>query len=173
MVSRKVLFASGLIAPALLVSTPAFAGNTFAGSGASFISNGNGAFLDTAIPVGTFNDEIEFSVPTEGMADVGVLYFKFVTGLSNVTATFNGAPITFTQVAGDLYSGGIQASVLPGLQKIAISGTSNGISASYSGNVKFAAVPEVATWLMMIAGIGFAGLALRRRRPDYTATYAF
>ena len=35
-----------------------------------------------------------------------------------------------------------------------------------------AAVPEPATWAMMIAGFGIAGVSLRRRRQKVTVTYA-
>lgn len=173
MITRKVLLASALIAPALAMSSPASAATSFQGQGSVNITNGNGAFFDTAIPAGMFNDTIDFSVITDGLADVGVLYFKAVTGITNLTATFNGAPITFTNLGGDLYSGGIKAPIVPGMQTITVSGTSNGISAGYSGTVKFAAVPELGSWLMMIAGIGFAGFALRRRSADYKVNFAF
>lgn len=174
MFNRKTMLAAALLAPAFAVSAPALAAQNFDGQGASTIVNGNGAFFDVLIPKGQFDDVIEFDVTSAGMADVGVLYFNFVSGITNLTATFNGAPITFKQVDGDLFSGGITSSILPGTQTITVSGISNGPSASYSGTVKFSAVPELGTWLMMIAGIGFAGFALRRRRqPAATVSYAF
>jgi hypothetical protein len=173
MFTRKVLYASAMIAPALAISAPASAASSFAGQGSATINNGNGAFFDTAIPSGIFDDTIEFGVGSDGIADVGVLYFRAVTGITNLAATFNGAPITFTQLGADLYSGGIKAPITPGIQTIKVSGTSNGLSAAYSGTVKFAAVPELGTWLMMIAGIGFAGFALRRRQADYKVNFAF
>ena len=47
---------------------------------------------------------------------------------------------------------------------LTISGMTGG-DASYSGTLSFAsaAVPEPSTWLIMIMGIGLAGMALRRR----------
>jgi hypothetical protein len=173
MFTRKVLLASTLIAPALAMSSPASAASSFTGQGSVNITNGNGAFFDTAIPAGMFNDTIDFSVTSDGIADVGVLYFEAVMGITNLAATFNGAPISFTKLGNDLYSGSIKAPIAPGNQIISVSGTSNGISAGYSGTVKFAAVPELGTWLMMIAGIGFAGVALRRRKPAYKVNFAF
>jgi hypothetical protein len=173
MFTRKTMLASALIAPALAISTPASAASSFAGLGSSTIINGNGAFFDAAIPAGTFNDRIEFDVNSSGIADVGILYFEFVTGISNLTATFNGAPINFTKVTSDLYSGGIKTSIVPGTQIITVGGTSNGPTSSYSGTLKFSAVPEAGTWLMMIAGIGFAGFALRRRGTETKVSYAF
>jgi len=174
MFNRKNMIATALLAPALVFSAPALASTSFKGLGSSVIITGNGAFFDAAIPNGQFDDVIEFNVSSPGIADVGILYFDFVTGITNLSATFNGAPITFTKGANDLYSGGIKTSIVPGLQTITVSGISNGPSSSYSGTVKFAAVPELGTWLMMIAGIGFAGFALRRRRqPTYSVNYAF
>jgi hypothetical protein len=173
MFNRKITIASALLAPALAISTPASAVTSFTGAGYYNFTNGSGAFADAAIPAGTFTDTIEFTVATAGVADVGVLYLEFVNGIQSLSATFNGAPITFTEVSTDVFLGEIKASILPGTQTIAISGISNGLGASYSGNVKFAAVPELGTWLMMIAGIGFAGFALRRHRPAYKVNFAF
>lgn len=172
MFNRKVIIASSLLAPLLTISAPASAASLFQGLGSSTIINGNGAFFDTAIPNGNFNDRIEF-VTGQGVADVGVLYFELVSGITDLQAAFNGTPITFTNIMGDLYSGGITAAVRPGTQTITVSGISSGPSSSYSGTVKFAAVPEAGTWLMMIAGLGFAGFALRRRRIRYSVNYAF
>lgn len=171
MLTRKVLFASALIAPALALSAPASAASSYAGQGSLIIVDGNGTFSDAAIPAGMFDDRFEFDVSSPGIADVGIIYFEFVTGITDLTATFNGAPITFTALTPELYSGGVKASIVPGTQVITVSGTSNGITSSYAGTVKFAAVPELATWLMMIAGIGFAGVALRRRRTGYPTDY--
>jgi len=50
---------------------------------------------------------------------------------------------------------------------LTVSGIAEG-DASYSGTLSFAGVagivPEPSTWMMMIMGIGFAGMALRRRQ---------
>ena len=63
------------------------------------------------------------------------------------------------------------------LRTLEISGISSG-NGSYAGNVGFSPVPEAATWAMMIAGVGIAGIALRRRRradgaADPRVSYAF
>lgn len=166
------LLASAVFASALAVSAPAQA-TSFAGNGTQTIINGTGAFSDAQIPVGTFTDTIDFTTPSSGSASVGVLYFEAVTGITNLTASFNGAPITLKDVGGGLFAGGISRAVNAGLQTISVSGTSNG-GGSYSGNVKFsAAVPELATWMMMIAGVGFTGFAMRRRKADTKVNYAF
>lgn len=171
MPGRQVLFGCAAIASALAVSAPASA-TSFAGNGTQTIINGSGAFSDAQIPVGLFNDEINFTTPSAGSADVGVLYL-LSSGITGLTASFNGTPINFVSVGGGLLAGGITKSVALGSQSILVSGTSNG-SGSYSGNVTFsAAVPELATWLMMIAGVGFTGFAMRRRKAAYSVNYAF
>jgi hypothetical protein len=169
----ELLAASALIATALAVGAPARAATTFTGNGSSSIMGGTGAFYDSGIPAGTFTDTIQFTVPTAGSSNVGVLYFKFANGISNLAASFNGDPITFSPVGTFAFSGEINKLVSSGLQTITITGNSGGLG-SYSGNVTFtSAVPELATWLMMITGIGFTGVAMRRRKSAYKVNYAF
>ncbi|MET1754397.1 FxDxF family PEP-CTERM protein [Novosphingobium sp. RD2P27] len=172
MPGRQVLITSAVIASALAVCAPAQAASTFAGDGSSSIVNGTGAFYDSMIPAGMFTDTIEFSVGSAGTSDVGVLYFKTVAGITDLAASFNGTPITFEEVGGVLFAGGLSKSVDAGLQVLTITGKSGGAGA-YSGTAMFSAIPEVATWLMMIAGIGFTGFAMRQRKADAKVSYAF
>ena len=48
------------------------------------------------------------------------------------------------------------------LNEIIINGLSRG-NGSYAGQGSFAPVPEPAAWAMLIGGLGFAGMTLRRR----------
>lgn len=172
MPSRDFFAASALIATAFAVSAPAQA-TTFTGNGSTTIVDGTGAFYDSLIPAGTFTDTINFDVSSAGGQDVNLIYFKITSGLTDLLASFNGTPITFTPTGTKSFSGSLTAPVVAGPQVITISGTSGG-KGSYSGNVTFtSAVPELATWLMMIAGIGFTGVAMRRRKPAYKVNYAF
>lgn len=58
---------------------------------------------------------------------------------------------------------------------LTVSGTTGG-DASYSGTLSFSgvagAVPEPSTWMMMIMGIGLAGIGLRRRRQTVRLSYS-
>ena len=51
----------------------------------------------------------------------------------------------------------------PGSYTLHVQGT-RGRTSTYSGSISFAAVPEPATWAMMLLGFGAIGFALRRRR---------
>mgnify|MGYP000617872115 CR=1 FL=1 len=58
---------------------------------------------------------------------------------------------------------------------ISVSDTTGG-DASYSGTLSFAGiagvVPEPSTWMVMIMGIGLAGIGLRRRRQTVRLSYS-
>jgi hypothetical protein len=172
MARHQFLVASAIVASAFAISGSAEA-TTFSGNSSyAYIVDGNGAFADAGIPVGTFKDTITFNLPTAGMQDVD-LTFLIKSGLKDLAATFNGNAITITK-SGVSYVGNLSTSVKSGLQTLEITGLSTTNKGSYTGNVSFsAAVPELATWLMMIAGIGFTGGAMRRRKSDYKVNYAF
>jgi len=64
-----------------------------------------------------------------------------------------------------LLSSGLTSLILDaGSYTISVGGASFGGPGVYSGSVEVAAVPEIGTWAMMLAGFGLAGVALRRRR---------
>ncbi len=55
-----------------------------------------------------------------------------------------------------------------------VSGTTGG-EASFSGNINFAAagaIPEPATWAMMLFGFGAVGYSMRRRKVEYRGLQA-
>ena len=59
----------------------------------------------------------------------------------------------------------------PGSYTLHVQGT-RGRTSTYSGSISFAAVPEPATWAMMLLGFGAIGFALRRRRAPVLAQVA-
>lgn len=156
---------------AVAISAPAQAATTFAGNGFVTVTGGNGAFADANIPAGAFADIIEFTVPMAGTSMANVIFF--ITGLTGVTADLNGTPLVFGSGPGGSVFGEITLPVSAGLQTLNVSGTSLGPQGSYSGTLNFTAIPEPATWLMMMTGFGLAGAALRRRKVSApTVTYA-
>jgi hypothetical protein len=50
-----------------------------------------------------------------------------------------------------------------GTYTLNVAGT-RGTTATFTGNISFAAVPEPGTWAMMLLGFGAVGFAMRRRR---------
>ena len=72
-------------------------------------------------------------------------------------------PLTFT-------SGSLEQYALLGLNlgagtyTLHINGSYTGRVSSFGGDINFAAVPEPATWAMMLLGFGAVGFAMRRRR---------
>ncbi|RYE96095.1 MAG: PEP-CTERM sorting domain-containing protein, partial [Oxalobacteraceae bacterium] len=59
---------------------------------------------------------------------------------------------------------------------ISVNGTWGSEGGSYAGTLNFSpmggAVPEPASWALMIAGVGMAGGALRRRRVSTKVSFA-
>jgi hypothetical protein len=92
-----------------------------------------------------------------------------------VTGTGIGSPINLLTAPGsnDLvesyYLAGLNLD--PGTYTLTITGT-RGNSGSFGGNVAFQAVPEPATWAMMLLGFGAIGWQLRRRRTQMLAQAA-
>lgn len=161
---NKAMLASATVAVAA-IATPASA-TSFAGNGAAFITDGTGAFFDTAIGAGVFEDVIDFTTSSEGVLYTGVLYFESALNITDLSATLNGEALTFTSSGSGFTTGTISLPVASGAQQIVITGLSSG-NGAYSGMVDFSAVPETATWLMMMFGVGMAGAALRRRGTAY------
>jgi hypothetical protein len=81
-----------------------------------------------------------------------------------------GTPLSFRRLLGEpvslteAWALAQPARIAAGTYTLTIAGRAYGAASTFSGNFNVAAVPEPATWAMMIAGVGMAGGALRRRR---------
>ena len=163
----KKMIALGLAAAALTaVATPAMATQTIVISGPS------GTYGDDAvITQGAFSEMFNFLTP------VGYN----LTNATISTSALGGNDINFTSVllngmAFTLSPSGVfefgtmnNFSLLPGANNtITVNGTNTGNTA-FSGTLVFAAVPEPATWGMMLLGFGVMGVSLRRRRRSLPA----
>jgi len=58
------------------------------------------------------------------------------------------------------------------MHTIVVLGTLLGTTGSYSGTLNVQAVPEPATWAMMLLGFGAIGLSFRSRRRRAQSTFA-
>ena len=131
-----------------------------------------GTFGDNGIDAGVFSDTFGFVLPT------GISSFTASSALTRVggstmndinftSITLNGANFNIGSTGNVEFRFLTGASVTNGLQQLVVSGTSGG-NGSYAGTVAFTpamgAVPEPASWALMILGFGSAGAMLRRRR---------
>lgn len=120
-----------------------------------------------------FGDQIQFTDVAgifDGVAGVAPS-IGFGSGLF-ASLNINGTSLGFTQFAGPSLFGGTSTAPVfsPGVFQLTsiVSGRSTlTISQAQTG-----AVPEPATWALMIAGFGLTGAALRRRRQTPVALRA-
>ena len=144
----------------------------------SFLPNGTiSANIGNSGITADFTDTYAFTLLTNGVGS-GNVSANFSTGTGNsiflTSVTINGKPITITKIGGNLtVAGGDGISLLSGLNNIVISGTAKG-NVAYGGSITFVpnAVPEPATWAMMLVGFGMVGSAMRYRRRATKVVYA-
>lgn len=134
----------------------------------------NGTFGNTHVTKGQFVDNYTFTVPTTGRLWATVTSV-FTTPGTNLNFWIGGNKINTTQFT--IVSQGITEyrtiTALPvtaGLQTMRIAGQAQG-DATYSGTLAFA-VPEPATWALLILGFGGVAFAMRRRSTKVQVSYA-
>jgi hypothetical protein len=122
----------------------------------------------------TFDDIFQFTIPQDGKGS-GSLSTSFSSPMNQLTigqVLVNGISYALTSSSGgqSLTVSGIP--ILNGVMNtIEVKGTNSAsaVAATYTGTATFAAgaVPEPASWAMMIGGFGLIGAAMRRRRPGF------
>ena len=143
----------------------------------------SGFFGHANIAKGNFTDTLAFTIAKAGdfastltsatikIGSVSDLDFRSVTlsgpnGTSPFSLITNGGPDNEDRAS-------VETSLTPGNYVLTVMGYSRG-RGQYAGNVAFdvGAVPEPATWGMMILGMGMVGGGLRRRRSKQVAALA-
>lgn len=176
---RKLLSTAAAVAVLGLSSAPAQAG-TFMGSfdAASESMTFNSTVVCAVPGMCTFNDVFNFFTPagyqlvSVALSTTGVSGDNVAGDIDFTAGDLNGSLLSFT---GDIpvgstvvEFGALGATAIgaaPNVMNIAGKAWTNG---AYSGTLNFAkiAVPEPATWLMMILGFGLVGGMLRSRRQS-------
>jgi hypothetical protein len=155
--------APALVAGMMAVSAPAMAATPINLIGDS--SSAAGIFGQVHND-GGFTDEYSFNVPGTGTVGASVITLT-LTGVIKLTSVLlNNNALNIKYDAGNnTYSAVGFVNSQPNPQSLVIGGSVTGGVASYSGNVSFtkSAVPEPATWALMILGFGVVGYAMRRR----------
>jgi hypothetical protein len=134
----------------------------------------SGAFFATGIAAGVFSDTFTFTLPTNGLGSGTVTTSVTDLGSANdldfTSVTINDIAAQITKTAGGAFEVAFinNVPIVAGqLNKLVVTGLSRG-NGAYGGQATFtpvnSAVPEPATWAMMIMGFGVVGYAMRRRR---------
>lgn len=136
----------------------------------------SGSFGDSHIASGNFTDTLAFDLVSAGKFSASITSAATTLGsagdidFSSVVLTGPNGPFDFTIRNNDNADGLTDSAVLTrlldaGSYLLTISGHSYG-NAQYGGNTSFntAAVPEPASWAMMLVGFGLMGAAMRRPR---------
>jgi hypothetical protein len=171
------IFKAAALAVALLTAAPAIANAT------TFITLGpaapdgsiSGVFGSTGLSGGDFTDIIQFELPAAGLtsATITSILVNPTTDVTFTSVFLNDMAFEIKQTADPEYWFLKNLPTLSGTQTLTINGTS-GAAGSYGGTVAFAsgAVPEPATWAMMILGFGMVGAGLRMARRPTTVKIA-
>ncbi|MBB6505337.1 hypothetical protein F4693_002325 [Sphingomonas endophytica] len=174
----KFLAVMGIAAAAMLGSTaeaatfPVGSPNFTAtpGAGGTFA----GAFKNQGIAAGAFSDTFTFTLPTSGLGSgtvtTSVTDLLSVNDLDLTSVLINGFAADITRTAGGAFEVAFinNVPIVAGqLNRLVVNGLSRG-NGAYGGQATFtpvtSAVPEAATWAMMIMGFGVVGFAMRRRK---------
>lgn len=170
------MFYAGAASVALFAVAPASAAAVVNSQYSSFDGK-TGFYGATVSGVGAFS--------TPFTVNVGALPGKLALSISSVSLTtaeaIQGLTITLNNVAypitstvalpnGFIYKvGGLSQAVSALGQQFSVSGTTTTKSSSFSGTIGFtAAVPEPASWALMIGGFGLVGGAMRARAKTST-----
>ena len=182
---KKALLAAGVATLGFAVAPSAQAA-TFPVGSPNFTAtpgpNGTfaGAFFNTGIAAGEFSDTFTFTLPTSGFGSGTVTTSANFLGAANdldfTSVTINGVAADLASLGGGVFESAYK-NLIPitagQLNTITVTGLSRG-NGAYGGQASFipSAIPEPATWAMMLVGFAMVGAASRYRRRHSAVTFA-
>lgn len=151
-----------------------------AGVGPGFTGPISASIANAGITAGSFTDTFNFLLPYAGTGG-GVVssiaaVFQGITDVDFTAILVNG--VTVASVGNGIVNGAVDVASASGIllaagpNQVQIQGISRG-NGSYGGALSFTpAVPELATWGMMILGFAAVGSAMRYRRRSTKVSFA-
>jgi len=184
-VFRKILALAAATTAVVSLSAPVSATTIYEFGGSTL---GGGLFGALNIDVGAFNHSyytapplsftgdgrLSSQVNTTATVRANDFDFDHATGLQlfDVTANSYVNGLFTAPGAGAENEWVLNAVVTAGhTYNLIVNGTSNGPESSIAGQFSYSATPEAGTWMMMVAGFGLMGAAMRRR-PRTQVTFA-
>ena len=161
---------SGLAVAAAIAAMPVGA------NAATYISfdGKNGTYGNDEVKKFGFVDYFTFTAPAAGRVWISVKSSFTTPGtnldLNNFTWV-NGTSMNVISTGIDEYRSLLNFNVKAGTQQIRVSGFAQGEDSTYSGTIAFA-VPEPATWALLILGFGGVAYSMRRRSGNVKLSYA-
>lgn len=141
------------------------------------IGNGPNSSATGSSNLGTFTTTQSHCIqlPPPVAYDLGQFLFAFASG-DTLFGTYSGvltfnAPGIFNLFQTNIVTGGTglfagATGMFTGIGTVSFVGGTPSSQQAYAGTLDLPAVPEPASWMMIIAGFGLVGAALRRREPE-------
>ncbi|MFD1786959.1 FxDxF family PEP-CTERM protein [Sphingomonas floccifaciens] len=168
------------MAAAVGAASSANAAQTIAISGPSGTFGDDEVTCASGVTSCTFERTFTFTTPsgfTLASADIGSNYTgnNLAANIDFTRVTLNGVNFTTLATGQQEFRNLLnQALTAGGTNTLFVSGTSGG-NAAFAGTLSFAgtsAVPEPATWAMMLIGFGGVGASMRRRKQAARVNFA-
>lgn len=142
-------------------------------SGTPFTSSITANFGDGFTEAVNFDDFFLFTIPQDGVGS-GSISTSFSSLSNKLTITdllINGVHYVVPSNGSGQFLAVSGIPIINGVENvIEVLGTTSSKGGTFSGTATFSAtaVPEVASWTMMLAGFGLIGAAMRKRRTSLT-----
>jgi len=150
---------------------PGDGNNFYLTSGDPFASSITANFGDGFSSAVDFDDKFEFIIPQNGVGSGSIsTSFSSLSNLLTITdLIINGSHyVVPSNGSGQFLSVNDIPIMIGATNTIEVIGNTASKGGTFSGTLTFSAVPETATWGMILVGFGLVGATLRRRRESLT-----